>query len=127
MAGDDVQALLVELATRPDDLELRARAADALDASGKRDEAVRVLAPFINLAGHDDDGQLPCLCKGCLPGAGPAAESGGMQFVRSFAIAGARVLHFWMLADQERERRQVRASVADAMRARLAAVKQARR
>jgi hypothetical protein len=46
-----------------------------------------------------------------------------MQFVRAFAVVGTRVLHFWMLAEQDRERANVRASVAAALRARLAAPK----
>jgi hypothetical protein len=44
-----------------------------------------------------------------------------MAFKRSFAIAGMRVLHYWMLADQDRT--AVRASVTAAIRARLAAQK----
>jgi len=119
--------MLVQLQSRPDDLELRRRAAEALDAQGQRDDAIAVLAPLINLTGHDDDAQLPCLCKACLPTAGATAEAGGFSFHRSFAVVGKRVLHFWQLAEQEPERENVRASVAGALRARLAAVKEARR
>lgn len=127
MVAEDVQTLLAELDTRPEDLELRARAAEALDARGERDKAVALLAPLINLTGHDDDAQLPCLCKRCLPGAGREAEAAGMQFVRSFAVAGKRVLHFWMLADQEHDRAKLRGQVASAMHARLAAQRKATR
>jgi hypothetical protein len=118
--------MLAQLEARPDDLELRRRAAEALDAGGDRDQAMTVLAPLINLTGHDDDAELPCLCKRCLPAAGREAAAGGMQFVRSFAVFGKRVLHFWMLADQERDRAKVRASVASAMAARVAAQKAGR-
>ena len=127
MGAEDVQAMLAQLDARPDDLELRRRAAEALNAGGERDRAIEVLAPLINLTGHDDDAQLPCLCKRCLHTAGRTAEASGMQFVRSFAVSGKRVLHFWMLADQERDRTKVRASVASAMHDRLAAQAKARR
>jgi hypothetical protein len=115
--------MLVKLQSRPDDLDLRRIAAEALDAEGALDDAVEILSPFVNLTGHDDDAGLPCLCKKCLPGAGKDAEAGGMKFVRSFAVVGNRVLHFWMLADQQRERAEVRAGVGEALRTRLDYVK----
>jgi hypothetical protein len=115
--------MLVKLQSRPDDLDLRRVAAEALDAEGSLDDAIEILAPFVNLTGHDDDAGLPCLCKKCLPVAGKDAEAAGMKFVRSFAVAGNRVLHFWMLAEQARERAEVRAGVSDALRERLDYVK----
>jgi hypothetical protein len=118
--ADDLRAMLVELAARPDDVELRRRAAEALDASGQHGEAVGLLAPLVNVTGHDDDAGLPCLCKACLPRVGTTAEASGMQFQRSFAVAGTRVLHFWMLAELAGDRRGVRASVGEALAARLA-------
>ena len=74
---------------------------------------------LINVTGHDDDAGLPCLCKGCLPRAASTAEAAGMQFERTFAVAGTRVLHFWTLTELAAERRHVRASVAEALAARL--------
>ncbi|MBC7976774.1 MAG: hypothetical protein H7138_17505, partial [Myxococcales bacterium] len=68
----------------------------------------------VNVTGHDDDAGLPCLCKGCLPHAARTAEASGMQFQRSFAVAGTRVLHFWMLAELAQDQHHVRASVAAA-------------
>lgn len=125
MASDDVAAMLAELAIRPSDHELRRRAAEALDDQGRDDEVAGVLAPLVNLTGHDDDVGLPCLCTRCLPGAGRAASAHDMQFVRAFAVVGTRVLHFWMLAEQQPERARVRASVASALRARLDAQRRA--
>jgi len=122
-----VAQLVAQLAARPGDAELRRRAAEALDAAGRRDEAQALLAPLVNLAGHDDDEGLPCLCKRCLPAAGATAEAAGMAFTRSFAVSGTRVLHFWQLVELEGERAAVRASVAVAMRARAAAMKERRR
>jgi len=127
MGADEIRALLDQLQASPGDAELRRRAAEALDAAGRRDEALPVLAPLVNLAGHDDDVGLPCLCKRCLPAAGATAESAGMAFTRSFAVSGTRVLHFWQLVEQEGERAAIRASVASAMRARAAAVKAQRK
>jgi hypothetical protein len=121
--GDEIRSLLIKLQSSPGDPELRRLTAEALDAAGQRDDVGPILAPLINLTGHDDDAGLPCLCKLCLPGAGSTAEAAGMKFQRSFAIAGNRVLHFWMLDDLEHERAQVRASVTAALHARLAAVK----
>src|SRR5260221_7248066 len=95
--------MLVRLQSGPDDADLRRRAAEA---RGKPDDAAMVLAPLVNLTGHDADTGLPCLCRTCLPAAGRAAEANGMQFVRSFAVTGTRVLHVWQqLADQPTLRR----------------------
>lgn len=74
---------------------------------------------LVNVTGHDDDAGLPCLCKGCLPHAASTAEASGMQFRRSHAVAGTRVLHFWMLAELASDERDVQASVAEALAARL--------
>lgn len=126
MGPDEIRALLEQLEASPGDALLRRRAAEALDAAGRRDEALPVLAPLVNLTGHDDDDGLPCLCKRCLPAAGRTAEAGGMQFTRSFAVAGTRVLHFWQLTELEGERAAVRATVARAMHTRAAAMKAAR-
>jgi len=115
--------LLVKLQANPADDVTRQLAAEALDASGKRDEATAVLLPFINLTGHDEDAGLPCLCKRCLAVAGLSAEAEGMKFSRSFAVVGRRVLHFWMLAELEHERAAVRESVARALRTRLQYIK----
>lgn len=127
MGADEISALLVELQARPADADLRRRAAEALDARGQRTDATTVLAPLVNLTGHDDDTGLPCLCKRCLPAAAATADAGGMQFERSFAVVGDRVLHFWMLTELAHERASVRASVTEALAARLAAVEAARR
>lgn len=110
--------MLVQLQSRPDDVDLRLRVADALDAQGKPDDAVLVLAPLRNITGHEADAGLPCLCKTCLAAAPRTAQAGDLQFVRSFAVAEGRVLHFWQLADQHRA--EIRASVTTALRARLA-------
>jgi Tetratricopeptide repeat len=116
--ADEIQALLRKLEQTPDDFELRGRAADALDAAGRRDEALAALALLINVGGHDDDTGLPCLCKACLPRSGETAEAAGMTFRRSFAVARNRVLHFWTPRDLDRP--AVRRSVAEALHQRLA-------
>jgi len=109
--------MLVQLQSRPDDVDLRLRVAEALDAQGKADDAVVVLAPLRNITGHEADAGLPCLCNACLPTAPRTAQSGELAFVRSFAVAERKVLHFWQLADQHRA--EIRASVTTALRARL--------
>jgi hypothetical protein len=123
MRADEIRSLLDRLEATPGNAELRRSAAEALDADGRRDEALQVLASLVNLTGHDDDVGLPCLCKACLPRAGAAAEASGMAFKRSFAVVGKRVLHFWQLAEQEPERLSVRRSVEAALKTRLAASK----
>jgi len=110
--------MLVQLQSRPDDTDLRRKTAQLLEAQGALDDAIAVLAPLVNVTGHDSDSGLPCLCKACFAHAGKTAASGELAFVRSFAICDHRVLHFWMLADQDRD--AVRASVGDALRQRLA-------
>jgi len=127
MGADEIRSLLIRLSSTPDDPELRRRAAEALDAAGQRDDVWPILAPLVNLTGHDDDTGLPCLCKTCLPNAASTAEASGMQFQRSFAVAGDRVLHFWMLSELEHERAAVRASVTAALQVRLATVKAAKK
>jgi hypothetical protein len=121
---DDPLVLLAELAARPSDHELRRRTAEALDDAGRHTEALAALAALVNLTGHDVDTELPCLCKRCLPAAPETASARDLAFVRSFAVVGTRVLHFWMLAEQQRERAKVRGSVASALRLRLAAQKE---
>ena len=127
MGADEIRSLLIRLSSTPNDPELRRRAAEALDAAGQRDDVWPILAPLVNLTGHDDDTGLPCLCKTCLPRAGATAEASGMQFQRSFAVAGDRVLHFWMLSELDHERAAVRASVTAALQLRLATVKAAKK
>lgn len=114
--------MLIQLQARPDDADLRGRTAEALDASGDHAEAVTVLAPLVNLTGHEAN-ELPCLCKKCLPAAGTTAGAAGMQFQRSFVVVGDRVLHFWMLTELAHDRANVRASVKAALETRLAARK----
>jgi len=126
VGADEIASLLVKLRANPDDLDARRRAAEALDADGKRVDALTVLAPLVNLTGHDDDAGLPCLCKRCLAAAPAAAESEGMKFTPSFAVVETRVLHFWMLAELEHERASVRESVTTALAKRLAFVKAVR-
>ncbi len=125
--GDAIRSLLIKLQSSPGDAELRRVTAEALDAAGQRDDIAPILAPLVNLTGHDNDAGLPCLCKACLPNAAMTAESAGMKFERSFAIAGNRVLYFWMLEELAHERSQVRASVTAALHARLRAVKERRK
>lgn len=115
--GDEIQALLGQLSSAPDDAALRSRTAEALDAAGRRAEVLVVLAPLVNVTGHDDDAGLPCLCKRCLERAGETAEAAGLHFKRSFAITGTRVLHFW--APAELGRVPVRRSVTEALAKRL--------
>ncbi len=117
MAVDEIQTLLDELARSPDDANLRGRAAAALEGANRRDEAMSVLEPLVNITGHDDDTGLPCLCKACLTRAPETAEAEGMEFRRTFAVARNRVLHFWTLRDLSRE--PVRRDVAAALHARL--------
>jgi len=117
VAADEIQSMLVLLQARPEDVALRKRAAEALDAQGKLEDAILLLHPLINLGGHEDDTGLPCLCKQCFSTAPAAAEADGQQFTRSFAVTGSRVLHFWQLAGQNRA--DVRNSVGDALATRL--------
>lgn len=126
MGADEISSLLVKLQADPADLDTRRRAAEALDLAGKRDDALTVLRPLVNLTGHDEDAGLPCLCKRCLAAAPATAASEGMDFLPSFAVVGDRVLHFWMLAEQASDRGAVRASVAESLAQRLAFVKAAR-
>ena len=117
MGVDEIQDLLGKLDSAPNDAALRSRTAEALDAAGRRDEALALLAPLVNVTGHDDDAGLPCLCKLCLSRAGETAEAAGIAFKRSFAVAGTRVLHFWTPA--ELGRAPVRKSVSEALANRL--------
>lgn len=123
--ADALAAMLEQLAASPADHALRARVADALDAAGRRSEALAAVAPLVNLTGHDDGEELPCLCKRCLPAAPDRAQAAGTWYVRSFAIAGNRVLHHWIPQQVAGERRQIRRTVSEALVARLTSLKQA--
>jgi hypothetical protein len=118
-ADDEIRGLLAQLAATPADNDLRRRAAEALDLADRRREALALLEVLVNVTGHDAETGLPCLCTRCLPAAGMNAEAGGMSFERSFAVAGRRVLHFWMLGELAHQRASVRASVTQALRRRL--------
>ncbi len=117
MGVDEIQALLGKLNQSPDDVALRGQTAAALESAGRHPEVLTVLAPLVNVTGHDDDTGLPCLCKRCLPLAADSADAAGMQFRRTFAIARDRVLHYWTLRDLPRD--TVRRDVAAALDARL--------
>jgi hypothetical protein len=92
------EPLLVELVSRPDDVALRARAAVALQAHGRGQEAIGLLAALINLTAHDGP-TLPCLCWRCLNPEQDQAEADGLRFVRRFVVAGERVLYYWAPID----------------------------
>lgn len=120
MGVDEIQALLGQLNQSPNDVALRAKTAAALESANRHPEVLEVLAPLVNVTGHDDDTGLPCLCKLCLPRAATTAEASGMQFKRTFAVANNRVLHFWTLAELSRDpvRRDVSAALTERLRKR---------
>jgi hypothetical protein len=88
-------ALRDKLRLEPHDDALRERVARALHEEGELAEALRELAPLVNLTAHDDD-VLPCLCREHLGAAPLAASVEGVGFRRSFTIGGGRVLHYWI-------------------------------
>lgn len=120
MATDELVALLVQVIQRPGEAELRRRAAELLEQRGLFAEALAVLAPLVNFTGHEEAPVLPCLCKTCLASAGAKAETSGMTFTRAFAVAGTRVLHFWLADELAAQRGEVRRAVGEALRSKLA-------
>ncbi|HMU41194.1 MAG TPA: hypothetical protein PKE31_19460 [Pseudomonadota bacterium] len=56
---------------------------------------VKVSRPY-NLAVHQDDGPLPCLCKLCFADAPERLQTPAGEFVRAKVEAADRVLHFWV-------------------------------
>ncbi|MBL0216895.1 MAG: hypothetical protein IPQ07_23825 [Myxococcales bacterium] len=120
MAVDELVTLLVRLVRNPADDEARRRVAEALDRQGLTDDAIGVLAPFVNLTGHEDTPTLPCLCKTCVARAGSTAETAGVKFHRSFAVAKNRVLQFWLADELATQRGEVRRAVGEALRLRVA-------
>lgn len=120
MVPDELISLLVQVIQRPDEPELRRRAAELLDQRGAGEEAMALLASLVNFTGHDESSALPCLCKTCLPKAGAVAESGGAKFLRSFAVHGSRVLYFWLIDELAEQRGEVKRAVGQALRGRLA-------
>jgi hypothetical protein len=110
-AAVEVDALLEDLAARPDDEALRERAARTLSRRGRHREAVELLGALINLSAHDGP-TLPCLCRRCLEPARVEAEADGVRFARCFVVARGRVLYYWApieLAEDPGLRRSVRA------------------
>ncbi len=102
----------------PDDDGLREQAARALERDGRQSDLLTVLAGFTNMTAHDG-AVLPCLCRRCLATTAPTAQAGGLTFVRGFAIAKGRVLHYWVPEDLAPQRKGVDASVAAVMNGRL--------
>jgi hypothetical protein len=117
--ADDLPTLLVQLVQEPGNRELRRRAAEALDQQGQLEQALGLLVPFVNFTGHEEGSPLPCLCKTCAASAGLTARTSGASFHRAFAIAGHRVLHFWLIDDLAEQRQEIRRSVGEGLRARL--------
>src|SRR5688572_25297492 len=54
------------------------------------------VSPPINLTAHEDDTPLPCLCKQCFRPEVVRAQAEGTPFVLGQALAGDRLLYFWM-------------------------------
>jgi hypothetical protein len=119
MASDELVTLLVRLVATPADDEARRRAAELLEQREMRAEALAVLAPVVNVTGHEDGSPLPCLCKTCVAGAGLEADASGVGFTRAFAVHGTRVLHYWLIDERGPRRAEVRRAVGDALRGRL--------
>jgi Flp pilus assembly protein TadD len=115
----EIASLLARVEAAPEDLEVRRRAAEALDDAGRTEEALALLAPLVNFTAHDDESPLPCLCRACFGRAGARAGAADLRFSRAFAVAGDRVLHFWLLDELGDERKAVRRSVAEALKAKL--------
>lgn len=64
----------------------------------------RVRAPGpINLAAHEPESPLPCLCSRCLPAAAQTVEVAGASYRRAEAAAHGRVLRFWVPAELKAE------------------------
>jgi hypothetical protein len=97
------------------------RDAEALDDAGRTDEALVLLAPLVNFTAHGSDPSLPCLCRDCSALAGARVDAGGRGFARAFAVAGSRVLHFWLCDELAEQRAAVRRAVARDMAPRVKA------
>jgi hypothetical protein len=117
--ADDLIGMLVRLVAEPGDAELRRRTAELLDQRGHRGEALSLVGGLLNFTGHDDSDLLPCLCKTCSATAGDTAEARGLTFHRAFAIAGHRVLQYWLVDELADDRTAVRRSVGEALRTKL--------
>jgi hypothetical protein len=118
-ASAEITSLLARVESEPADLEVRRRAAEALDDAGRTEEALALLVPLVNFTAHDSESPLPCLCRACLERAGARAAAADLSFSRAFAVAGDRVLHFWLLDELADERKAVRRSVAEALKAKV--------
>jgi hypothetical protein len=122
MASDELVALLVQVIQRPGEVDPRRKAAELFEqrGAGAGDEAMAMLSTLVNFTGHEERTRLPCLCKTCLAKSGATAEVEGVQFRRSFAVHGTRVLWFWLVEELAEQRAEVKRAVAGALRGRLA-------
>lgn len=115
----DLEAVLAAVEANPGDLAIRVDAARACAANGFAAEAAELLAGrLVHLNAHDP-GALPCLCKRCLRPGHDTTASGGSEFFRDFAVAGGRVLYFWVPAELARDRDRISRDVAAGMRQRF--------
>lgn len=118
-----IDSLLSDVDARPDDRQVREKAARALMSEGRPADAVALLQDgFIHLNAHEP-GMLPCLCRRCMRPGDDQATVGGTTYHRDFVVApgtspGHRVLFFWIPASLLDRRRRVLRSVATSLRAR---------
>lgn len=80
------------------DAELILRAAEAARP------APRVPVPRpVNVAKHEENTGLPCLCRGCLASAPETITHGGGTYLRARAEANERLLWFWVPSELQGE------------------------
>jgi hypothetical protein len=121
------ESLIAELDSKPDDWQLRERAARALQREGRDAEVAKLLTGKLrNLTGHEPP-PLPCLCRKCLKPELTTTEALGFTFDREFAVAEGRVLFYWVPRDLRQRRKAVRASVQTVLGDRLGQKKKKKR
>ncbi len=68
-----------------------------------------------NLTAHDLKGPLPCLCRRCFAPEKTEATTNDEKFTCCSVEARGRVLHFWIPAALQDERRNLERSVKAAL------------
>ena len=93
--------------------------ARSLERAGRHREATQLLTSRLrNFTSHGEDA-LPCLCKRCLVPDRVITERGGVHFMREYAVNNGRVLFFWIPAELEGRRGEVRHAVQVALSGKL--------
>lgn len=73
----------------------------------------------VNVARHEADAPLPCLCKRCFAASTERVEVDGETYIRAKVEANERVLHFWLPAPLQDELGEITSLLTERLKRRM--------